>query len=408
MKPKFTSDFFSGNRERLRQLFTGTAPIVVSANGLMQKGADEAYPFVQDASFWYLTGVNRADAILVMDKHKEYLIIPEREEISEIFDGTTDLDELAEISGIQDIYGNKTGWKHLGNRLKKVKHVATLSAAPARLKYYDMYTNPARHHLIEQMKDVNEDLEFLDLREHLGVMRRVKQPIEIAAIQRAIEITNTALAEVISSKEAFTYEYEFEAEITRLFRKTEGSNHAFSPIVAGGVRACTMHYLENDAKLNTNELLLFDVGAEVSGYSADIARTIALVAEPRHRQAAVHAAVQEALADICAQIKPGVTPNMLETQAELLVGEKLRELGLIKTIEHESVRKYYPHRAMHYLGLNTHDVGDYDAPLVQGVVLAVELGIYIGEEAIGVRIEDDVVVTETGVEVLSAKLARGL
>ncbi|HSW75058.1 MAG TPA: aminopeptidase P N-terminal domain-containing protein, partial [Candidatus Saccharimonadales bacterium] len=122
----FESDFFAANRERLRQLFTGTAPIVVTANGMLQRSSDEAFPFKQDSSFWYLTGIDHPDIVLVMDKGKEYLIIPKRESVAEIFDGAIDLTDLARRSGVTDILSEKEGWKQLESRLKRVQHVATL------------------------------------------------------------------------------------------------------------------------------------------------------------------------------------------------------------------------------------------------------------------------------------------
>jgi Xaa-Pro aminopeptidase len=122
--------FFKENRERLRTLFTGTAPIVITANGLLQRNSDTNYPFRQDSTFWYLTGLNEPDLVLVMDKGKEYLIAPERDEHRAAFDGSIDYSELISRSGIEQIFEDRIGWKHLGPRLKRVKHVATL-AAPA-------------------------------------------------------------------------------------------------------------------------------------------------------------------------------------------------------------------------------------------------------------------------------------
>src|SRR3981081_3154058 len=131
MSVEFGSDFFSANRERLRQLFTGTAPIVLTAYGQLQRAGDESYPFKQDGSFWYLTGIDDPDVILVMDKGREYLIVPKREAVIEVFDGAIDPVELSRRSGIKDVLNEKEGWKQLESRLRKVQHVATLAANPA-------------------------------------------------------------------------------------------------------------------------------------------------------------------------------------------------------------------------------------------------------------------------------------
>jgi Xaa-Pro aminopeptidase len=397
----FTSEFFAGNRARLRELFTGTAPIVLTGNGLLQRGADSVYPFQQDATFWYLTGCEEPDVVLVMDKDKEYFIVPERDAMRTAFDGAIDTATIVRTSGITHIYTSDDGWKQLAGRLRKVKHVATLPAAPEYVAQHGMYANPARRHLIRRMKAENANLELLDLSQHLTVMRMVKQPEEIEAIRQAIDITLNSLKETlrISKRSKYTHEYAVEAELGRAFRLKGARGHSFDPIVASGARACVLHNVANEGALAADELLLCDVGAEYNHYAADITRTVALGA-PTRRQEAVFAAVLDVQRYAMSLLKPGVLLKEYEGQVEQYMGEKLRELGLIKTIDHEHVRAYYPHATSHFLGLNVHDVGDYERPLEPGVILTVEPGIYIPKEAIGVRIEDDVLITPGGIEVL--------
>jgi Xaa-Pro aminopeptidase len=411
MNVEFGSDFFSGNRERLRQLFTGTAPIVLTAHGQVQRAGDEPHPFKQDGSFWYLTGVDDPDVILVMDKGREYLIVPKREAVIEVFDGAIDVAELSRRSGIKDVLNEKEGWKQLETRLKKVQHVATLAAPQPYIEFLGMYTNPARKRLISRIKEINPEADLLDLRQHLSRMRMVKQPIELEALQQAIGNTSDTLREVTRPAKLakYAYEYELEADITRSFRRRGSEGNAFSPIVAGGIRACTMHHISNDSQLSSDELVILDVGASYNHYAADIARTISLNGKPSRRQQQVHEAVCEAQDYAYSLLKPGVLMREYEKQMEAFIGEKLRELGLIKSITREAVRgHFFPHATSHFLGLDPHDAGDYDEPLKAGVVLTVEPGIYIRDEAIGVRIEDDVLITETGNVVLSKKLPREL
>ncbi|HSX17354.1 MAG TPA: Xaa-Pro aminopeptidase [Patescibacteria group bacterium] len=408
----FGSDFFSGNRERLRQLFTGTAPIVLTANGLMQKNGDEAFPFQQDSSFWYLTGIDDPEVILVMDKGREYLIVPTREAIIETFDGAIDAAELTRRSGITEILNEKDGWKQLESRLGKVQHVATFAAAPLHNDFFGMYTNPARHSLIRRIKKVTPDVELLDLRQHLARMRMVKQPIELEAIQQAVDITVDTLKEAMrpARMAKYAYEYEIEAELTRGFRRRGAEGHGFTPVVAGGKNACTIHHILNDSPLTSDELVLLDVGASYNHYTADVARTYSLNGRPSRRQEQVCEAVMESQDYARSLLKPGVILNEYEKQMETFIGEKLRELGLIKSISRETVRDsgFFPHRTSHFLGLECHDAGNYDEPLRPGVALVAEPGIYIREEGIGVRIEDVMVITEDGCEILSGKLPRGL
>ncbi len=410
MQSRFSSDFFAGNRQRLRELFTGTAPIVITASGLLQRGAiDSAYGFVQDANFWYLTGIDEPDIILVMDRDKEYLIVPARSASREAFDGAIAEEPLVRRSGIQTVLNDKDGWKQLGSRMKKVKHVATLPVLPAYVEQYGIYANPARASLVNKLRSHNSHLELLDLSQHVVRMRMIKQPPELAAMQAAIDVTVSAIKETIrpAKLKKYAHEYEIEAELSRGFRRRGADGHSFEPIVAGGKRACTLHNVANNGALSADELVIIDSGAEVEHYAADITRTISL-GVPTKRQRAVHAAVLDVQRFALSLLGPGVVLKEYEQQVHHYMGEKLRELGLIKTISHQNIRKFYPHGTSHFIGLNVHDAGDYDRPLEPGVVISCEPGIYIPKEGIGVRIEDDVLITRRGNKVLTAKLPRDL
>lgn len=407
MNTLFTAGFFAGNRERLRQLFTGTAPIVLTANGLLQRNGDSSFPFRQDSTFWYLTGLEEPDLVLVMDKGKEYLIVPGRSDSREAFDGSIDIDALRRASGVEEVLDEKNGWKQLSGRLAKVHHVATLAAPPAYVEAHGLYTNPARRRLVDRIKEANPELEMLDLRPQITRMRSIKQPEELAAIKQAIDITGAVLKKMHKRGfEKYVTEYGIEGEITSGFRK-KAAQHAYAPIIASGAHACTLHYCSNSGPVQPGELILLDVGAEVSHYAADITRTYA-VGTLTKRQQQVWSAVMEVRAFALERVKPGTVMGDYEKQIEHFMGEKLRELGLIKSIEHDAVRRYYPHGTSHFLGLDVHDVGEYDKPLAVGMVLTVEPGIYIPEEGIGIRVEDDVLVTQDGNSVLSAHLPREL
>ena len=179
------------------------------------------------------------------------------------------------------------------------------------------------------------------------------------------------------------------------------SGHAFEPIVASGNNACTIHYVKNDSTIAKNFPLLVDTGAEFMNYAADISRTY-LPANAPTRQKERYLAVRE-VADFARSImKPGMLMRDIEQQVEKRMGEVLIELGLIKINETKEVRKYYPHAVSHHLGLDVHDLADYSVPLAENMVITVEPGIYIKQEGIGIRIEDDVLITNTGNKLLSA------
>lgn len=403
MRTYFDAAFFVANRRRLQELFAGKAPIVLTANGLLQRNSDINYKFRQDSNFWYLTGLNIKDAILVIDQGKEYLILPDLGPVDEVFSTPHNPELIEKQSGISVCVGQKEGWKKLNRRLHKVKHVATLGAYPAYNEHYSMYSNPARASLITKLKEANPQSELLDIRKHLAQMRMIKQPPEIKAIQGAINITVAALKSVERKLPKYTFEYEIEADITHGYRKRGAKGHAFSPVVASGPRSCHLHYEDNDHEIADARHIYIDTGAEVDNYAADITRTYFL-AKPTKREVAVVTAVKEVAMFATANLKPGVSIRQNEKLVEHYMGEKLRELGLIKSITKESVRKFYTHACSHYLGLDAHDVGDYDAPLQPGMVLTVEPGIYIQDEKFGVRIEDDVLITKKGVKILSKGL----
>lgn len=408
METHFGPEFFVGNRNKLRKLFTGTAPIVLTANGQLQRAASEPYTFTQDASFWYLTGVRSADILLVIDKNNEYLILPQRSEVHDIFDGQQQGSELSELSGISEVLNYKEGMKRLGSRLKRTRHLATLAPSPEYVEVYGMYTNPARANLLTRLQTINPNLKVLDLRLHLTKLRMAKQSQELAAISKAVNITTKTLKHLENRGfNHFVTGFDIDTELTRLFRENGADGTAFDSVVAAGDETCVIHSRPSKRLLPKRGPLILDVGAAVDGYCADISRTYFLTA-PTKRQQQVYQAVFEVQNYALSLIKPGLVIRAYEAEIEKYMGEKLRELGLIKTISHQSVRHYFPHATSHHLGIDVHDAADYDAPLLENMVITVEPGIYIPEEKLGIRIEDDVLVTKSSNKLLSVSLSREL
>ena len=406
--PEFNEDFFINNRKSLRRAIKEEVPIVVTANGLLQRGADVSYPFSQDANFWYLTGIPDPDITLVMDGDREFLIVPIREGVRVVFDGQIDDQSLTRISGIKDIVNEASGWKRLDAILERTGRLATLAPASMYIEQFGMYANPARYRLMDRIRQHTQEIELIDIRPEMADLRMIKQEVEIQAIQSAVYITNQTLKEVLSKPAGtYRYEYQVEADISRGFRFYGSQGHSFEPIVAGGVRACTLHNITNSAPLKAGELVVIDVGTSVQGYSSDITRVYAN-GRPSQRQRDVFSAVKEAHQYALSLLKPGVGMKSYEQKVARFIGGKLKQLGLINTLKEESVREYFPHATSHFLGLNPHDTGNYQKPLKPGIVLTVEPGIYIHDEAIGVRIEDDVLITETGAKVLSRGLPSEL
>lgn len=404
----FSSAFFRHNRRQLQAKIGEDTPIAVTANGLIQRGADSTYPFAQDANFWYLSGINDPDVTLVIDGEREFLIAPLREGSRIVFEGQIDSKKLSSVSGVEDVVNEAAGWKRLDSILARSGKVATLSPAAAYIEQYGMYSNPARARFIDRLHKHSGDIELVDIRHTLAQLRMIKQPPELAAIKKAINITTTTLKEVISKPYGtYEYEYQIEADISRGFRFLGSEGHAFEPIVSGGERACILHNFAAANKLKVPELVVMDVGASYCGYAADITRTIA-TGIPTKRQKEIYLAVKEAQEYAYSLLKPGVHLRGYESGVAKFIGNKLKELGITSNIKMETIRKYFPHATSHFLGLNVHDVGDYQKPLAAGVVITVEPGIYVPEEGIGVRLEDDVLITDSGIEILSRSLPTRL
>jgi Xaa-Pro aminopeptidase len=403
----FSSEFFARNRANLQNTVSKNVPVIVTANGSMQRGADEPFKFVQDSNFWYLTGLNTAELVLVMDGRKTYLIAPILSVEREVFDGALDLEALKARSGIDEIVDERTGWQMIKELLEKHQTIATFGTRPAYSVRYRMHIAPYRRRLIAKLKRLEPGLQVQDIRPEIAAMRCIKQPEELQALQRAIDITIETLQNVTQPDvlQPITQEYELEAAISYGFRSRGADGHAFEPIVGAGAHGTTLHHVNNDGPVGDNDMIVLDVGASVELYDADITRTVCK--QPLStRQTDVLAAVIRVQDYALGLLKPGAMMKEYEASVVAFMGRQLQDLGLIATVTDEAVRHYFPHSTSHFLGLDTHDVGDYRKPLEPGMVLTCEPGIYIPEENIGVRIEDDVLITADGNKVLSAACPR--
>ncbi len=408
MPSLFTPEFFARNRAALREQAGKDALIVITGNGTMQRSGDEPTPFHQDSSFWYLTGLSGADLTLVMHGDTTYVIVPGMSDVREMFDGTHDIGMYAVVSGITEFMPEREGWQRLRLSLQGTKAVTTLFSPPEHLPYYGIYTLPYRRRLIARLKRLSPGVKLQDVRAQLATMRSVKQPEEIQAIRRAVDITTETLQEIAAhTLSSAKREYELEAAFSFGFRIRGAGGHAFSPVIGAGKHSTTLHHTENSGFVNKDDLIVMDVGAEVEHYAADITRTVSQT-PITGRKAEVWRAVAAAQDYAYSLIKPGVMPLDYEKAVETFIGERLMELGVIQEATRENIRRHFPHMTSHFLGLDTHDVGDYRAPWQAGMTLAVEPGIYLPEENIGVRIEDNVLITETGCEILSRACPREL
>lgn len=400
------SHFFIGNRQRILEFVNGGL-IVLTAYTSLQSQSDMAHRFQQEANFWYLTGIEQPGWIVMLDGStgEEWLVKPHIDAVHETFDGSLSAEQAIATSGIKKVLTYDEAILQLRKLAKKHSVVHTIDHPP----YADRFNfslNPA----IGQHKKMLERTfgSVIDCQKEIAKLRAVKQPEEIAAIQRAITLTIDGFTTVKAQLQAAKYEYELEAEFSYVFKRKGGWNHAYTPIIASGKNACTLHYNSNTDSLRAKQLVLMDVGARVDGYAADITRTYSK-GSPTKRQVAVHAAVEAAHVDIIQILTPGLPVEEYARKVDERMKQALIEVGLLKSVnDDDTYRKYFPHAISHGLGIDVHDSLGGARQLEPGMVLTVEPGIYIPEEGIGIRIEDDILITDTGHDNLSSKLPTAI
>jgi Xaa-Pro aminopeptidase len=386
----FSAEFFIHNRAKLRKI-VGDKIIVVAGNSLMQRTGDTNFPFRQNSDFYYLTGVDEPDLCLVIDgkNNTEFIMLNARTGVHKIFDGDYDHAEIAAKSGVGDIRTIIEGLAYIN---EQANGIVLMNIAQ---KWNKTTLTLNGHRLALQNKLKRRGLSTEDIRPYIAGLRMIKQPAEIASIQQAITITKQALTEIESLIPTALNENDLDRELNVRFAQA-GVGHAFGPIIQAGLNTTILHYDKHSAPIGENTVVLFDIGAEYQKYAADISRTYIKGANERAKK--VIAAVTDVQKQLIAHIKPGRTWRELHEYSEQLTLEKLKELGI--TNNPMLVRQYFPHAFGHFVGLDTHDSGDYTTPLQAGMTITVEPGIYLPEEQIGVRIEDVILVTETNAKVL--------
>lgn len=392
------ADFFTGNRRELAKR-VGGGSIIMTANGLMQRNSDVTYPFRQESNFYYLTGLREPDLTLVIDGDEEFLVLPKLSNAELLFGGSLNRDEIAKRSGIKTIYDSAEGWAQVKKLQRSRKTVHTITAPPRRITGTDSFaTNPSRKVFIEKLKRIHPSTTFKDLRNELTQMRQIKQKEEIEAIKKAISVTHQGTVRARKQLKPGVRGFELKAELDYEFSRNN-VEHGFRPIIISGDDTCILHSTNLDRAVKKQDPVLFDVGAEYEHYSADITRTY-FAGNPTKQLQAVFDAVLRTQEYAISILKPGLRFSEYALKVDEFIGEELIKLGLITKNKRSEVRKYFGHGVSHGLGLDVHDICDYKV-LQENMVITVEPGIYIPEEGIGVRIEDDILITKTGAENLS-------
>lgn len=398
---------FIYNRKNFASSMKAKSLAVFNSNDIYPVGADSTIPFQQDRNMYYLSGVDQEESMLVLfpdapkDKHREVLFLKETNAHIAVWEGEKlDKKKAFEISGVKTVYWLKD--------FHKVFH-ELMSQADT------VYVNTNEHYRANHDTKTREDRFNVWLRENypahqvaksnpiLQRLRSVKHQLEIDTIQQACNITEKGFRRILKFTKPGTWEYELEAEFLHEFIRNRSKGFAYTPIIANGINATVLHYIENKDQCRDGDLILLDVGAEYANYSSDMTRTIPANGRFTKRQKQVYDAVNKVKKEATKLLVPGAYWEEYHIEVGKMMTSALLDLKLIdKTdVQNEdpdwpAYKKYFMHGTSHHIGLDTHDYGLLYEPIKTNQVFTVEPGIYIPDENIGIRLEDDVVIKDKG------------
>ncbi len=397
------SALFEKNRKKLIKDIQSNSLVLVHSNDQMPRNGDQFFPFRQNSDLFYLSGIDQEKTILALCPNhpnkdlREILFIIESNEKIAVWEGHKyTKDEAKTTSGITNI-----------KYLNEFDSVFRELAIYAENIYINLNENPkfkpevisADERFLDQLR---KDFPAHSLERLAPIMKKLrlkKEPEEIEMMQKACDITNEGFYRILHFIKPGVKEYEIEAELTHEFLWNKASGHAYAPIIASGKSACILHYIENNKECKDGDLLLIDFGAEYANYAADCTRTIPVNGKFSSRQKDCYNAVLRVMKKAISIMTPGITINQINERVEAMLQEEHINLGLYSKDDVTNqdpakpiVKRYYPHGTSHFIGLDVHDVGDKTIVLEEGMVLTCEPGLYIPEENIGIRIENDIVV----------------
>jgi Xaa-Pro aminopeptidase len=400
-------ELFTANRARfIKEMLPGSIAIFVS-NDEMPSNGDAHYPFRQNSNLFWLSGIHQEDSMVILypdhpeERYREVLVLIRPNEMKEKWDGRRlRADEARAISGIRTILWQDAidslfqQWVHLAENIY-------LSSNENDRKSGAVLTREYR--FIAEMQQRYPLHRYFRSAPIMKKLRALKSPMEIELMQAAVDITHAAFSRLLSFIKPGVMEYEIEAEIYHSFISRRSAGPAYSSIVASGDRARTLHYIANDQECKDGELVLMDFGADYGGYSADLTRTVPVNGKFTKRQKEVYNACLQLHQFAKSVLKPGLTFADYNKKIGVEAGKLFLQIGLLteediknQTPENPAYFKYMYHGISHHLGIDVHDLGVRSGPIEEGMVLTVEPGIYIEEERMGIRIENDVWITRDG------------
>lgn len=399
-----SSNLFIKNRKKVIEKLPENSSAVLFSNPQMPKNGDEFYPYRQSSDFFYLTGIIQEKSILILtntncEKQAILFILEQKPELEQWEGQKLTNNEATTISGICEIHYPEE-FESIWNEIAlKSDHLFYNQNCNPRLKTDLLLPDKLFGNDLRE-KWTNKDVQCLA--NILTSCRLVKEPEEIALIQKASDITKQAFLEILPHVKDGLYEYEIEAIMTNCFLRNGANGHAFEPIISNGRNTCYLHYIKNDQKLQNGNLILMDFGSEYANYASDCTRVFPVSGRFTPRQKDFYNAVLRVFKQIRNTIQPGITIKDYQKKTCELIQDELLTLGILKQSdilnhgEKPAYFKYYMHGVSHFIGLDTHDVGEKDEILQPGMVVSCEPGIYCFEENTGIRIEDTILVTENG------------
>ena len=401
------SGLFVKNRIKFAAQMEPSALAVFNSNDVFSTGADSTLPFHQHRNIFYLSGVDQEESILILfpdaknSMHKEILFLKETNEHIAIWEGAKlNKNQATAVSGVQTVYWLSDFDSIFDTLMKEAKTVYFNNNNHYR-KAVEMETREDRF-----MKRVKSNYPKHRIENNFSIMeslRGVKEQEEIELIRKACNITEKGFRRVLGFVEPGVMEYEIEAEYAHEFLKNRSKGFAYTPIIGSGYNACILHYIENNQRCNDGDILLMDVGAEYANYSSDMTRTIPVNGRFTARQKAVYQAVLNVKNEATQMLVSGTLWEDYHKEVGKIMTSELLGLGLIDkaAVQNQdpkkpAYKKYFMHGTSHHMGLDTHDYGALKTPMVENMVFTVEPGIYIPEEKMGIRLEDDVVIQSAG------------
>ena len=404
---KLSSTLFIKNRAKLIELLPPKSMVIISSNDIMPTNADGTMGFKQNSDLYYLSGLDQEETLLILypdapeDQYKEIAFVKETSELIEIWEGHKfTKQEAIEISGIKNIQWTSNFEQVLKTIIYGAEQIYLIDNEHIRNSSLVETQNDRLNLEIKEKYPLHKIERLAPL---LNVIRMQKETIEIEALQKAIDITEKAFRRILKFTKPGVFEYEVEAEFIHEFIKNRSNGFAYTPIIASGSNACVLHYIENTLACKDGDMLLLDVGACYANYNADMTRTIPVNGRFTKRQKQVYEAVHDVLNFATQIMTSGTYWVDYQKEVEKYMESKLIDLGLFtrndveKQDKHQPLfKKYFMHGVAHHLGIDVHDVWDKYKPFSSGMVLTCEPGIYIREEGLGIRLENNLLITDKG------------